>query len=50
MGFLQIVITFVIDPLFGLIGGLIGYSVFKEKKTVPAGPPPPPVQPPAQQV
>lgn len=49
MGFFQIVVTFVIDPLFGLIGGLIGYSVFKEKKIVPAGPPPPPVQPPASQ-
>lgn len=48
MGFLQIVVTFVIDPLFGLIGGLIGSSVFKEKQMAPAGPPPP-VQPPAQQ-
>jgi hypothetical protein len=37
-------ITFVfhlfIDPLFGLIGGLIGYSVFKSK-TLPVAPPPP---------
>jgi hypothetical protein len=30
----------VIDPLFGLIGGLIGYSVFKSK--TPAVMPPPP--------
>ncbi len=41
MGFFQIVVTFVIDPLFGLIGGLIGYSVFKEKQVVPTVPPPP---------
>jgi hypothetical protein len=33
----------VIDPLFGLIGGLIGYAVFKSKVS-PVMPPPPPVQ------
>jgi len=49
LGFFQIVITFIIDPLFGLIGGLIGYSVFKEKQALPAAPPPPPMQPPTQQ-
>jgi hypothetical protein len=32
----------VIDPLFGLIGGLIGYAVFKSK-VPPVMPPPPPV-------
>ncbi len=46
LGFFQILVTFVIDPLFGLIGGLIGYSVFKEKQVVPAAPPPPPAAPP----
>ncbi len=49
MGFFQIVITFIIDPLFGLIGGLIGYSVFKGKPVVPGAPLPPPVQGPVQQ-
>jgi len=29
---LSIVISFIIDPLFGLLGGLIGYSVFKPKR------------------
>ena len=42
LGFFHVVITFIINPLFGLIGGLIGYAVFKPK-TLPA-PPPPPVQ------
>jgi hypothetical protein len=44
MGFFQIVVTFVIDPLFGLIGGLIGYSVFREKQVAPPAPPPVPPQ------
>jgi hypothetical protein len=39
-------ITFVfhliIDPLFGLIGGLIGYAVFKSKAPVVMPPPPAP--------
>jgi hypothetical protein len=39
MGFLQIVGNFILCPLFGLLGGLIGYSVFKGKKT-PGTPPP----------
>jgi hypothetical protein len=42
LGFFQVVISFIINPLFGLIGGLIGYAVFKPK-ILPA-PPPPPVQ------
>ncbi len=48
MSFFQAVILFVIEPLFGLIGGLIGYSVFKEKQVVPAAPPPPPPAAPPQ--
>jgi hypothetical protein len=36
----SIILTFVIDPLFGLLGGLIGYAVFKQKGPVaPAAPP-----------
>lgn len=39
-------ITFVfhlfIDPLFGLLGGLIGYAVFKSKVPAVMPPPPPP--------
>ena len=38
---ISIVISLIIDPLFGLLGGLIGYSVFKQKNVVtPQGPPP----------
>jgi hypothetical protein len=33
----------VVDPLFGLLGGLIGYAVFKSK--TPAFPPTPPMPP-----
>ena len=33
----------VVDPLFGLLGGLIGYAVFKSK--TPAVPPQPPLPP-----
>ena len=52
MGAFSIVIGFVtslvIDPLFGLLGGLIGFNVFKPKAgTMPVQPPPPP--PPAPQ-
>jgi hypothetical protein len=32
----------VIDPLFGLIGGLIGYAVFKSKTPIVMPPPPAP--------
>jgi hypothetical protein len=39
-GILQIFVTFIISPLFGLLGGLIGYSVFKGKPLAPAPPPP----------
>ncbi len=49
LGIFQIVITFILDPLFGLIGGLIGYSVFKAKQVVPTAPPTPPAPPPVQQ-
>ena len=37
------VFNLVIDPLFGLLGGLIGYSVFKSK--APLVPPPAPPMP-----
>jgi len=35
-----IVISLIIDPLFGLLGGLIGYSVFKPKAAIEPLPPP----------
>jgi hypothetical protein len=34
----SIVISFVIDPLFGLLGGLIGYGILKPKDQPPAQP------------
>jgi hypothetical protein len=43
----SIVMGLVIDALFGLLGGLIGYSVFRQKGQVQV-PPPPPMNPPAQ--
>ncbi len=48
---LTVVFTFfqsiIIDPLFGLLGGLIGYSVFKPKPSMMNDPPTyrPPMQP-----
>ncbi len=37
----NIIFAFIIDPLFGLLGGLIGYSTLKPKPgTKPAAPPP----------
>jgi hypothetical protein len=42
--------SLVIDPLFGLIGGLIGYAVFKPKQPPQAFPQaPPPMIPPTSQ-
>ena len=41
--FLSLCISLVIDPLFGLLGGLIGYSIYKPKHQVM---PPPPMAPP----
>jgi len=38
------VFNIIIDPLFGLIGGLIGYGVFKPKTPVVMPPPPAPGQ------
>lgn len=35
----------VIYPVFGLLGGLIGYNVYKPKHQVMMPPPPPPAQP-----
>ncbi len=44
-----LVTSLVIDPLFGLLGGLIGFNVFKSKgPAVPVQPPPPPPVPPVQ--
>jgi hypothetical protein len=37
----NIVLSFVIDPLFGLLGGLIGYAIYKPKAGTPAATPPP---------
>jgi len=37
-----LIIGFIIDPLFGLIGGVIGYSVFKSRMAPPATPNPVP--------
>ncbi len=50
LGMMSIITTFftsiIIDPLFGLLGGLIGYAVYKQKPgTRPLAPPP--VNPPA---
>lgn len=42
-----LVTSLVIDPLFGLLGGLIGFNVFKPKTPVMNVPPTPPA-PPAQ--
>jgi len=42
----SVVISLIIDPLFGLLGGLIGYAVFKSKPGAVI--PQPPVQPPTQ--
>ncbi len=41
---IQLLTSLVIDTLFGLLGGLIGYSVYKPKKSFM--PPPPMPQPP----
>jgi hypothetical protein len=41
IGFAQLIMALVIDTLFGLLGGLIGYQVFKPK-VAPVMPPPPP--------
>ena len=38
-----LIVNFIIDPLFGLIGGLIGYSVFKPKVAPPTIQPPQPM-------
>ena len=43
--FFQILISFIINPLFGMIGGLIGYAILKPKAPVQPPPVPPPVQP-----
>jgi hypothetical protein len=37
--------SLLIDPLFGLLGGLIGYNVYKSKGPVQQVPPPPTVPP-----
>lgn len=45
-----LVTSLVLDPLFGLLGGLIGFNVFKPKSPMmnvqpPSSPPSPPAQP-----
>jgi hypothetical protein len=49
MGFMSLLISFfssiIIDPLFGLLGGLIGYSVYKPKPGVQPPMTPPPMPP-----
>ena len=37
----NLLLSMVIDPLFGLLGGLIGYSIFKPKQPPAVAPPPP---------
>jgi hypothetical protein len=39
---LSIFLTFIMYPLFGLFGGLIGYSIYKPKLGAITPPPPPP--------
>jgi len=46
LSFFAVIMSLIIDPLFGLLGGLIGYAVFKSKSGAVV--PQPPVQPPAQ--
>lgn len=38
----QVLISLVIDPLFGLLGGLIGFNIFKPKTPMMNMPPSPP--------
>jgi hypothetical protein len=49
MGVVEILGSFIINPIFGLIGGMIGYAIFKPKAVPPAMPPAvhPPAPPPA---
>jgi hypothetical protein len=42
---LHLFISLLLDPTFGLLGGLIGYSIFKPKVVLTAAPPPPPPMP-----
>lgn len=42
--FMNLVIALIIDPLFGLLGGLIGFQVFKSKTVTMPPPPPAPVR------
>ncbi|MGB2959426.1 MAG: hypothetical protein WBD30_11110 [Bacteroidota bacterium] len=37
---MTIVMSLIIDPLFGLLGGLIGYAVYNPKDVAPAAAPP----------
>ncbi len=49
--FISLGTSLIVDPLFGLLGGLLGYSIFKPKKPpynpFPMTPPPPPPAPPS---
>ncbi len=40
-GAMKVFQSFIIHPLFGLLGGLIGYAVFKPRPAVPVVPPAP---------
>ena len=44
--FVELMQSLVLDTLFGLLGGLIGYSIFKSKQSASGGPLPPMPQPP----
>lgn len=35
----NVIVSFIVNPLFGLVGGLIGYAVFKPKPAAPTQPP-----------
>ena len=43
--FIQLISNLVIDTIFGLLGGLIAYSVYKPKNKFTQTPMPPPVEP-----
>ncbi len=40
--FASLVISLIVDTIFGLLGGLIGYAIFKPKQQFPMTPPVPP--------
>jgi hypothetical protein len=40
--FINFILTLIVDTIFGLLGGLIGYSILKPKQEAPQQMPPPP--------